>query len=291
MRKIIVSLVLVLTLLIGVSLLLYPTVSNWWNSTKQTRIIRDYAKAVEDLSDSEYEELIESARRYNESLLTKPDRYEMNKEEKAGYMSQLNVKGNGAIGYVDIPKIGVSMPIYHTTDTDILQFAAGHIPGTSLPVGGPGTHCAISGHRGLPSAKLFTDIDKLKEGDVFYISVLKNRLAYKVDKILIEDPENMEALEIDEWADYVTLVTCTPYGVNTHRLLVRGSRTDTEEKEGTVYSTSDAIQIDPILVAPFVAVPLVALLSVLITVDNRKRSLSAKARMNVRKGKEHDKTL
>ena len=283
MRKIIVSLVSVFTLLIGVSLLLYPTLSNWWNSKKQTRVIHDYSKAVENLSESEYEELIESAHRYNESLHSKPDRYEMNKEDKTEYMAQLNVKDNGAIGYVEIPKIGVTMPIYHTTDTDILQFAAGHIPGTSLPVGGKGTHCAISGHRGLPSAKLFTDIDKLKEGDLFYISVLKNRLAYKVDKILIEDPDNMEALEIDENEDYVTLVTCTPYGVNTHRLLVRGCRMELTEEEGAVYSTADAIQIDPIIVAPFVALPLVVVLSILITIDNKKRSLSVKARMIVRK--------
>ncbi|MBQ8974409.1 MAG: class C sortase [Oscillospiraceae bacterium] len=283
MKRKAITVLLIIIFLIGLSLLLYPTVSNRWNSARQTRAILDYSHAVEELSQENYEDLLNAAREYNMALASKSDRYDLSPNEQTQYMSLLNLDGTGAMGYVEIPKINVSMPIYHTTNTDVLQFAAGHIPGTSLPVGGEGTHCAVSGHRGLPSARLFTDLDKLQVGDVFTVNVLKNRLTYEVDRILIVEPENMEALEIEPGADLMTLVTCTPYGVNTHRLLVRGHRIDGTDENDAAYFASEAIQIEPVIVAPFVAIPFLALLLILMTAEGRKRSQSAKIKRNIRK--------
>lgn len=288
MRKKGTTLLLVLTFLIGLSLLLYPSISNWWNSVHQTRVIMDYAHAVEELSNDQYDDLLTEAQAYNRQLLSKEDRYDESDAERKAYMQLLNVTGNGAMGYVEIPKIHITLPIYHTTETDVLQFAAGHLPGSSLPIGGIGTHSVLSGHRGLPSAKLFTDIDKLQVGDVFHIRVLKHTLTYEVDQILIVDPENLEALEIDPDADRLTLLTCTPYGVNTHRLLVRGHRVENEEDPTAAYFTSEAIQLEPVVVAPFVSIPLLLLLLIILIVGGKKRSDSVKPT-----GKEHgyDKTV
>ena len=271
--------------LTGLSLLLYPTVSNYWNAAHQSRAIYNYSHAVEELSEENYAELLTAARDYNASLLQKADRYELNEKEREEYRSLLNIEGNGVMGYIDIPRIDVTMPVYHTTDSDILQFAAGHIPGTSLPVGGTGTHCAISGHRGLPSAKLFTDLDKLQTGDLFYVNVLKERLAYEVDQVLIVEPDNMEPLEIDPGADQMTLITCTPYAINTHRLLVRGHRIEAEDPDGTVSFTSEAFQISPTLVASIISVPALGFLLILTVVSRKKRSASDRARRRYQKGK------
>ena len=275
--------------LIGLSLLLYPSISNWWNSMRQTRVISDYSRAVDELPEETYEELLLAARAYNDALPLKADRYEMTESEEAAYKKLLCVEGNGVMGYVEIPKINVSLPIYHTTREDILQFAAGHLPGTSLPIGGLGTHCVLSGHRGLPSAKLFTDLDKMQEGDIFYITVLKQRLTYEVDQILIVDPENMEALEIDPHAELLTLVTCTPYGVNTHRLLVRGHRIENHADAGAVYFTSEAIQIEPAVAAPFIAVPLLLLVLLVMAADSKSRAVSSRIKREARKENGHDK--
>ena len=173
------------------------------------------------------------------------------------------------MGYIEIPEIKVSLPIYHGVDEGILQIAIGHITGTSLPVGGEGTHCVVSGHRGLPSAKLFTDLDKLVEGDIFMMRVLDETLTYEVDQILIVEPQETGALRIEEGKDYCTLVTCTPYGINTHRLLVRGHRIDNIEEAKNVRVTSDAIQIEPLLVAPVVAIPILLLLLILLMLPRR----------------------
>ncbi len=266
------TILLVIIFLIGLSLLLYPSFSDYWNSLHQTRAIADYAEKVADLDDNRYQALLEDARRYNESLALKEDRFHISDEETAEYFALLNVSGNGILGYIEIPKIGCSLPIYHGTDEAVLQIAIGHIAGTSLPVGGVGTHSVVSGHRGLPSAKLFTDLDELAVGDEFLIRVLDETLTYEVDQILIVWPYEMEALDIDPEKDYCTLVTCTPYGINSHRLLVRGHRVANQEEAKTVRVTADALQIEPVIVAPIVAAPMLFVLLILLLIPKKKKS-------------------
>lgn len=271
MRKHISTIILILAFLVGLSLLLYPTVSDYWNSLHQSRAIADYAAEVAELDHDSYAQFWSDAEEYNESLLEKADRFKLTEEERAEYESMLNVSGNGIIGYIEIPVIGCSLPIYHGTDESVLQIAVGHIEGTSLPVGGESTHSALSGHRGLPSAKLFTDLDKLAAGDTFIVRVLDEMLTYEVDQILIVEPYDLSALEIEEGKDYCTLITCTPYGINTHRLLVRGHRVENQEEAGTARVTADAMQIDPVIVAPLAAAPVLLVLLVLLLVRTRKR--------------------
>lgn len=244
---------LVFILLIGLSLLLYPTVSDYWNSFHQSKAVAAYVEKVEDMSQEETDKMLEAARAYNQTLPQGviPD-LNLSAEQKSTYNQVLNVTDAGIMAYVEIPKLNTTMPIYHGTDDAILQVAIGHIPGTSLPVGGKGTHAVISGHRGLPSAKLFTDIDQLVEGDTFLIQVMDETLTYEVDHIRTVTPDDVSALAIDPKQDYVTLVTCTPYGVNTHRLLVRGHRIANQAKIARV--TSDASQVKPVMVAPFIAI-------------------------------------
>lgn len=265
------TIILILVFLAGLSLLLYPTVSDYWNFLHQSRAITQYAEQVAELDNDVYEQLWADAHSYNQTLLDKADRYEMTDEEQAEYESLLNVSGNGIIGYIEISKIGCSLPIYHGTDEAVLQIAVGHIEGSSLPVGGESTHTVLSGHRGLPSAKLFTDLDKLVTGDTFVLRILDETLTYEVDQILIVEPYEMNALEIEEGKDYCTLVTCTPYGINTHRLLVRGHRVDNVEEAKTIRVTADAMQIEPVIVAPLVAVPMLLLLLVGLLVSTRKK--------------------
>lgn len=271
MKKRLSTILLILIFLIGLSLLLYPTVSDYWNSLHQSRAIAEYAEQVANLDDDLYEGLWADAQRYNETLLDKADRYDMTEEERAEYESLLNVSGNGIIGYIEIPMIQCSLPIYHGTEESVLQIAVGHIEGSSLPTGGAGTHCVLSGHRGLPSAKLFTDLDKLREGDTFLLRVLDEILTYEVDQILIVEPQDTAALEIAEGEDYCTLVTCTPYGINTHRLLVRGHRIDNIEGVKTVRVTADAVQLEPMLVAPVVAIPMLLILLILLLLPRRRK--------------------
>lgn len=265
------TIILILVFLVGLSLLLYPSVSDYWNSLHQSRAIASYAEDVADLNDDIYEQMLDDARSYNQTLADKAVRYEMTDEERAEYESLLNVSGNGIIGYIEIPSINCSLPIYHGTDEAVLQIAAGHIEGTSLPVGGENTHCVLSGHRGLPSARLFTDLDKMKEGDIFMIRVLDETLTYEVDQILIVEPYEMDALKIEKGKDYCTLVTCTPYGINTHRLLVRGHRVENQEEAVSVRVTADAMQIEPVLVAPLVAAPMLFILLIVLLVKTRRR--------------------
>lgn len=267
------TVILILVFLVGLSLLLYPTISDYWNSLHQSRAIVEYAEQVANLDDERYAKLLADAQSYNESLIKKEDRYEMSDEERAEYESLLNVSGNGIIGYIEIPLIGCSLPIYHGTDESVLQIAVGHIEGTSLPVGGVGSHCVLSGHRGLPSARLFTDLDKLEIGDTFILRVLDEAMTYEVDQILIVLPYEMEALEIDRKEDYCTLVTCTPYGINSHRLLVRGHRVENQEEAKNVRVTADAMQIEPIIVAPMVAVPMLLILLVILLTSTRRKKL------------------
>lgn len=271
MRKHLSTVILVFLLLIGLSLLLYPTVSDYWNSFHQTRAIATYAENVAKLDNNQYDQLWEEARAYNEALCFRSNPYYLSEEQKAQYESLLDVSGLGVMGYIEIPEIDVSLPIYHGTEESVLQVAVGHLEWTSLPVGGESTHCVLSGHRGLPSAKLFTDLDRLREGNIFLLRVLDEVLTYEVDQILIVEPQDTAPLEIVEGQDYCTLVTCTPYGINTHRLLVRGHRIDNIEEVKTVRVTADAVQIEPMLVAPMVAIPILLVLLLLLLLPRRRK--------------------
>ncbi len=259
-----ITFILILVLLAGLSLLLYPSVSDYWNSFHQTQAIASYAENVATMDQARYDALWEDAKAYNASLLGRSNAYLLSEAQRAQYEELLDVSGLGVMGYIEIPSIGCSLPIYHGTEESVLQIAVGHLDWTSLPVGGASTHCVLSGHRGLPSAKLFTNLDKLVEGDVFMLRVLDEVLTYEVDQILIVEPQEVAALQIVEGKDYCTLVTCTPYGVNTHRLLVRGHRIENIEEAKAVRITADAIQIEPLLVAPIVAIPMLLLLLILL---------------------------
>lgn len=272
MRKGIVStVILILVFLVGLSLLLYPTVSDYWNSLHQSKAIAGYAEEVANLDDDIYEQLWADAQAYNEKLFHSNHSLSLSEEEWPEYEAQLNVSGNGIIGYIEIAKINCTLPIYHGTDETILQIAIGHIEGSSLPVGGESTHSVLSGHRGLPSAKLFTDLDQLTEGDTFVLRILDEALTYEVDQILIVEPHEIEALAIEEGKDYCTLVTCTPYGVNSHRLLVRGHRVENAKEALAVRVTADAMQIEPVIVAPLVAVPMLFVMLIALLVKTRRK--------------------
>ena len=271
MRKHLSTIVLLFILLIGLSLLLYPTVSDYWNALHQTKAITTYAENVAALDNVSYDAIWDAARQYNRNLLNRSNSFLLSEEQKAEYESLLDISGQGVMGYIEIPEIDVSLPIYHGTEDPVLQVAVGHLEWSSLPVGGESTHCVLSGHRGLPSAKLFTNLDKLREGDTFLLRVLDEILTYEVDQILIVEPQDTAALEIVEGEDYCTLVTCTPYGINTHRLLVRGHRIDNIEEVKTVRVTADAVQIEPMLVAPVVAIPMLLILLILLLLPRRRK--------------------
>lgn len=262
---------LVLLLLAGVSLLLYPSLSDYWNSMHQTRAIASYAETVSQLDTAQYDEMWKAAQDYNRSLAQRETAFALTDEQKAAYESLLDVSGLGVMGYIEIPEIDCSLPIYHGTEESVLQVAAGHLEWSSLPVGGEGTHCVLSGHRGLPSAKLFTNLDKLAVGDTFLLRVLDEVLTYEVDQILIVEPEQVDALGIVPGEDYCTLVTCTPYGINTHRLLVRGHRVENTPEAARMHVTADATQFDPLLVAPVLTIPVLLLLLMILLVPKRRR--------------------
>ena len=266
-----VTAILIAALLAGALLLLYPTVSDYWNSFHQSRAIASYAEQVADLDDNMYEQLWADARASNETLGSSTSRFVMTDEQKKVYDALLNIAGNGVMGYIEIPKIKCNLPIYHGTDESVLQIAIGHVQGSSLPVGGAGTHCVLSGHRGLPRAKLFTDIDQLTEGDVFLLRVLDETLTYEVDQIRTVLPDELDDLAIEEGKDYCTLVTCTPYGINSHRLLVRGHRVENQASASTIRVTADAMQIEPLLIAPLVAAPMLLVLLVIVLIPHRTK--------------------
>ena len=259
-----ITIFLVLILLAGLSLLLYPSASDYWNSIHQTRAIATYAEDVANLNQNQYDEIWAAAESYNASLTDRNNAFLLSDAQKAEYERLLDVSGLGVMGYIEIPSIDCSLPIYHGTEESVLQIAVGHLEWSSLPVGGESTHCVLSGHRGLPSAKLFTRLDKLQTGDIFMLRVLEEVLTYEVDQILIVEPQDTDALRIEEGKDYCTLVTCTPYGINTHRLLVRGHRIDNIEEAKVVRVTADAIQIEPLLAAPVMAIPILLLLMIIL---------------------------
>lgn len=269
-----INVVLILIFLTGVGLLAYPSFSDWWNSFHQTRAVASYIETVADMSAEENEKLWDAAAAYNEELAKTGVKYNLSEEELAEYNSLLNITGTGIMGYIDIPKIKIKLPIYHGVDDAVLQIAIGHLTGTSLPVGGQTAHCVVSGHRGLPSARLFTDIDRLTERDTFTITVLDKTMTYEVDQIRIVLPNELQDLQMVEGKDYVTLVTCTPYGINTHRLLVRAHRIANLADD--VRISADALKVDPLIVAPIIAASILAVLLVWLILNTYSRKKKEK---------------
>lgn len=262
------TIILVVILLAGVAILAYPSLSDWWNSMHATKAIAGYVTAVEELSAQDKEDIINAAREYNETLSNGVD-FELTEEELAEYDDILDITGTGIMGYVQISSIGVNLPIYHSVEEEILQIAVGHIPGSSFPVGGERTHAVLSGHRGLPSAKLFSDLDKVVEGDIFTVNVLDSTITYMVDQIRIVLPEDVDELAIQAGRDYCTLVTCTPYGINSHRMLVRGKRI--ENVAGEVVVVAEAVRIPTYIVIPAVGIPLLFVtLAIMLIVSSAK---------------------
>ena len=265
------TILLILILLIGLSLMLYPSFADWWNSFHSSRAIASYEEQVANIDDAQYEELWNAARDYNQSLLHRPNDFILSDEQQEIYKSLLDFGGNGIMGYIEIPTIDVMLPIYHGTEESVLQIAVGHLDWTSLPVGGAGSHCVLSGHRGLPSARLFTDLDKLKVGDVFMLHVLNEILTYEIDQILIVEPQDTDPLLIEPGKDLCTMITCTPYGINSHRMLVRGHRIESQEEPKDIRITADAVRIEPLMVAPIVAVPILLVLLIILLLPKRKK--------------------
>ena len=260
---------LTLGFLVGISLLLYPAFSNYWNSKTQSRAIVDYEAVLEHLKPEDYSAMFQAAYDYNRALY-ETDYPLMDYEEIPGYYDTLTLPGSSIIGYVKIDKIGVELPIYHGTSDEVLNVGVGHLEGTSLPVGGENTHSVMSAHRGLPSAKLFTDLDRLEPGDTFQITVLDQVLTYQVDQVKVITPREIDDLQIVEGKDYCTLFTCTPYGINTHRLLVRGIRIETITEKPIIYVANEAFRIEPLLVTPAVAAPMLLVFLIHLMVKYRE---------------------
>lgn len=264
-----VNIILALVFFVGLSVLLYPLISDYWNSKTQSRAVTDYVNKVSKITIDDYDDIFSAAKDYNERLSKLAQPF-IEYEKLKNYSEVLNITGTGVMGYIDIDKINVELPIYHGTEEGTLAVAVGHLKGSSLPIGSEGTHCVLSAHRGLPSARLFTDLDKLEEGDTFRITVLNEVYTYRVDNVSIIEPEETELLQAVPGKEYCTLMTCTPYGINTHRLLVRGERIDTEVQKN-VYISSEAFKIDPIIVTPAVATPMLLILLVGMLVKYRKK--------------------
>lgn len=243
------TVIVVAVMLLGVGIIAYPTFSDWWNSFHQSRAIASYAEAVNSIDQETIDAMLEEAHAYNERLYGKAGRYQPSEEENAKYLETLDITGTGIMGYIQFERLGINYPIYHGVDESVLQIAIGHIQGSSLPVGGDTTHVAISGHRGLPSAKLFTDLDKAVEGDTFTITVLNQTMTYQIDQIRIVDPGDTSELDIMKNRDLVSMITCTPYGINSHRMLVRAHRVDNA-------ASIVAIPAEAVLIPNYIAVPM-----------------------------------
>ena len=276
-----ITLLLLLIGLIGAGLIAYPSFADWYNNFHQSRAVASYVEAVSKLDKEDYDKYLKEAEQYNKELAKTGNLWNLTKEQEKRYEKLLDITGTGIMGYIDIPKIQITLPIYHGTDEEILQIAIGHLSGTSLPVGGKSTHCIVSGHRGLPSAKLFTDLDQMKEGDTFTMTVLDRTVTYEVDRIRIVEPTDLSDLQIVEGKDLCTLVTCTPYGINTHRLLVRGHRV--ANANGSANVTAEALQIEQMYVAIVIATPilLILLIIMLIRTGRRKRSKKRRERIEI----------
>lgn len=261
------GMILLAILLVGVCVLLYPSFSQYWNSRTQSRAVENYREILDSLTEDQYAELFDQAAAYNASLESIKNPL-WHYDQVEGYRDNLNVSGTGIMGYVTIEKLGVELPIYHGTSPDILNDACGHLEGSSLPIGGPSTHSVLSAHRGLPHAKLFTDLDKLEIGDTFVITILDRTVTYMVDQVKTVRPDQTEDLEIVKNEDYCTLLTCTPYGINSHRMLVRGHRVENEEVAAVIHVTADALQVDTLIVACVLAVPMLLLLTLYVFISD-----------------------
>ena len=269
MRKHKTVIFLTLGFLVGICILLYPAFSDFWNSKAQSRAITDYESVLDNLDENEYSAIFERAHAYNKAL------YEtnyplMDYKNVPGYYDTLRITDNDMIGYLKIDRIGVELPIYHGTSDDVLNRGVGHLEGSSLPIGGENTHSIMSAHRGLPSSKLFTDLDRMEIGDTFQIIILDQILTYQVDFIKVIEPTDVSDLQIIEGGDYCTLFTCTPYGINTHRLLVRGVRIETIKEKPIIYVSNEAFRIEPLLVTPAVAAPMLLVLLIHLLVKYRE---------------------
>ncbi len=270
MKKHLSSIIIFLILFAGIGILLYPMLSNYVNQRTSTKVISGYNKFVANLNVEELRTDIQTAEKYNLQLAQNPGAFYF-PDLIAGYDRTLDITGTGIMGYLDIEKIGVELPIYHGVSKEVLQVGVGHLPGTSFPVGGSSTHVVLSGHRGLPSAKLFSDLDKMELGDTFTITVHDRVLEYVVDQIKIVLPTESEDLQIEKGGDYCTLLTCTPYGINSHRLLVRGTRkTDGSDGKVKVYVGNEAFRIEPLIVAIFLAIPLIVVAFTILTIGDRR---------------------
>lgn len=278
MKKRLPTIILICIFIIGLSVFIYPTVSDYVNSKTQSRAITEYSEQVAQLSETDYREILDAAKDYNKQLFGKNHRFNMNDEEKADYNRQLNITDTGVIGFIEIPVIQVRLPIYRGTDEAVLQIGVGHLEGSSLPVGGKSTHAAVSGHRALPSATLLSNLDQMSEGDLFIFQIMDETLTYQVDQILIVDPDDFKPLKIEEGKDLATLITCTPYGVNTHRLMVRGHRVANKDSKDTdmVRVTADAIPVDKLIVSGVVAVPMLIAALIYVLWKYRKRDKKSK---------------
>ena len=277
LKKHIIEIFLFVILFAGLSLILYPSVSNWWNSLHQSQAIASYVESVDSMSKEEIQAIFDAAYAYNERLAEKGNNIILSKEEEEEYQSLLNVSGTGIMGYIQIPSIDVYAPIYHGTEETVLQIAIGHLSGSSLPVGGASTHTLLSGHRGLPSARLFTDLDQLEEGDIFTITVLNRTITYQVDQIRIVLPEETGELPVIEGEDYCTLITCTPYGVNSHRMLVRGRRTDNIAGGEDLVLVKEAVKLPTTMVMLAVGIPLLFVLLAILLIYYRFKKPKKKA--------------
>lgn len=267
------TILLALVFILGFALLLYPTFSNYWNSFHQSRVVSNYEKAVESLSQKDYEETLRAAQAYNRGLLNNPNRFLDGNEEDPAYKNLLSLSDNQVMGYITIPKVNIRLPLYHGTSDAVLQVGVGHLVGSSLPVGGESAHAALSGHTGLPSASLLTDLDQLDMGDRFYLYVFGDQLVYQVDQILVVEPDEIDALDIIPGEDHVTLITCTPYGINTHRLLVRGVRTF--PLSGQVHSEAEMFEfwmVTALFAAPLLLAGVLGLILLLVIQKRKKRA-------------------
>lgn len=270
MKKHFSTILLVLVFLVGLSVMLYPTVSDAVNQAHQTRAVVDYEHSVQNMDEKDYSQWFSKAESYNLALASDPEML-YRPSELPNYSGTLDVTGTGIMGYLSIPKINVSLPIYHGTEDTVLQVGVGHLEGSSFPIGGKSTHAVLSAHRGLPSARLFTDLDKLEVGDTFEVTVLNRVLTYEVDNISIVLPEEAEGLLVQPGKDLVTLMTCTPYGINSHRLLVRGRRIENGERIHKVNVTSEAVKLDPVLIAPILAAPLLLVLLIWLILPGKRK--------------------
>ena len=280
MKKNLSTFLLILVFLVGLSVMLYPTVSDAVNRAHQTRAVVDYEHSVQGMEEKDYTAWFQKAEEYNALLASDPEAL-YRPETLPDYASTLDVTGTGIMGYLSIPRLNVSLPIYHGTGESVLQIAVGHLEGSSFPIGGQSTHAVLSAHRGLPSAKLFTDLDKLEPGDTFEVTVLNRVLTYEVDNISIVLPQEAEGLLVQPGKDYLTLMTCTPYGINTHRLLVRGRRIETPDQYKYLRVTAEALKIEPIIVAPIMALPMLLILLIGMLISTRKPKKT--------RGEEHEK--